>query len=71
MKGALTLGGGKQREDVTGEFAVKCTQINAPLAVNTGAKFNHQELDIAVRGHSSYYTGGGLNTGLISSLEFA
>lgn len=32
MKGALTLGGGKQREDVTGEFAVKCTQINAPVS---------------------------------------
>lgn len=45
---ALTLGGEKQHEDATGEFAVKCRQSNAPLAVSSVANFNHHKLDIAV-----------------------
>lgn len=45
---ALTLGGEKQCDDATGEFAVKCTQSKAPLAVDTAANFNHHKLYIAV-----------------------
>lgn len=46
---ALTLGGEKKREGATSEFAVKCTQSNAPLAVNTAANFNHQRRATAVQ----------------------
>lgn len=39
---ALTFGGEKQREGATSEFAVKCTQSSALLAVNTAANFNQR-----------------------------